>query len=96
MNFKVGDVCEIHSLDGWRAAYNGTECCIAGGVADRYGDMSKKIKMCYRIHCALDNQFWLIEPQYLRLKQLPEPQRQELGEWELCPWRPPVRTKERA
>jgi hypothetical protein len=28
-----------------------------------------------------------VRPEYLRKKR-PPPQRQELGEWELCPWKP--------
>lgn len=30
-------------------------------------------------------------PEWLRKRRLP-PQRQEIGEWELCPWRPSVST----
>ena len=91
MNFKVGDVCEMHSLDDWREPYNGTECCIIGGLAERFGDTSKKTKLCYKVHCALDNGYWLVEPQYLRLKYLPPPTNFDLAiedDWAGIGWRP--------
>lgn len=92
---KVGDVCEFVGLHSRCQEFNGTECVILSGLAERYGCDSHRYEMCHEVRCALDGSVRLCQPQYLRRRKPPEePIRQELGDWDLCPWRPSLPVKE--
>ena len=86
-NFKVGDVCVI--VNSITHAENiGRHCTVTSelyqwwcmGVNWSVHDIVSENGEAYRAH-----------PDCLRKIEPPKPpdeQRQELGEWELCPWQP--------
>ena len=91
--FKVGDVCVLQNLPSRVAHFEGTECTVDGVLMERFGSISGERRMSYLVLCALDNKSWAVTPQQLRLKRPPSAdsfhwQRQELGDWDLMPWRP--------
>jgi len=95
MNFKIGDVC-IGQNARWDFSRNGMECVIVGELELRtYWTNSECTKsdtgMCYEVEWA-DGEIGCGRPDQLRLKKPPAPpERQQVGEWELCPWKPGLR-----
>lgn len=60
---------------------------VFSAIDDRTGKRVRSIG--YQVDCPqLDSKFrWFANAKHLRKKPRP-PERQELGEWDLCPWRP--------
>lgn len=70
--FRVGDVCEyINMKREDTLKFNGTECLVIGGLAERYGDSTRQSRLCYRTRAALDGKVWLVEEECLRLRRPP-------------------------
>jgi len=88
-SFKVGEMASLVlapgqiPLDCW-IPYIGQDVEIISPLRQR---SFKGVKaMAYVVRSA-DGRKFGVEPPNLQKKRLPPP-RQELGEWELCPWKP--------
>lgn len=91
--FKVGEVAIITSV----GRYHGSDCTILSELHSDYGKCPTSGRgswaVCYDIETP-DGKQWLALPHELRKKHPPARIREDLGEWELCPWKPsqvPVR-----
>ena len=78
MKFKVGDVVRVKQCHGDTPSwYIGIECTI---IRVNPMDQKNTYQTDYHGMWGCDDCF--------ELKRPPEYPREELGEWELCPWRP--------
>jgi hypothetical protein len=91
--FKVGDVCEIiSSVD--HPDHVGRECTVISGLVQYVWERNGDSCVGYRVDAPwlprLDSgYYWYCEETELRLKRPPEKREDlELGDWDLCPWRP--------
>lgn len=89
-NIEVGAVC-IGMGATWLFEKNGMECVVIGGLELRaYTSYASGEPKAFAAHCYLvrwaDEEITCALPEQLRRK--PPPQREEIGEWELCPWQP--------
>lgn len=92
--FHVGEVAIITVAHGggenW-PEYIGEEVVVTGVLAERsvWADRARtnvKLIRCYTV-LAGDGHKLSVLPPNLRKKRLPPP-REELGDWDLCPWKP--------
>lgn len=93
--FKIGEVALL-ACNG-NAGNAGDEVTIIRGTilreVTRFGG-PPYIESFYQIRCVLG--VFETAPSELRKKPPPEAPRQQLGEWELCPWQPPLKVPEGA
>lgn len=93
--FKVGEIAllirsEIQGDVCW-PEYLGQDVEVIGPLIERscWDNRARTrsiLVACYRIR-ASDGKIFCALPENLRKKRLPPP-REELGEWDLCPWKP--------
>lgn len=91
--FEIGEVAIFQNavID---ASKNGLECTVIGELRVRHWVWShtgqEDSGMAYRIQWP-DGYTNAAYPNQLRKRRPPEPPRQEVGDWELCPWQPKQR-----
>lgn len=89
--FKVGEIAigvkPVHFIDP--LGCDGVEVVVIEGLAVRKFDDGEEHDS-YLVRTA-DGPRYRAMPHWLRKKPLPAIKREELGEWELCPWKHPVK-----
>lgn len=84
-SFKVGDLCEIIE-DAFRRTRVGRQCTV---MSDLRPHPHYSYIMIHDIVLQGDSEILWAQPECLR-KITPPPKREDVGEWDLCPWRPSV------
>jgi hypothetical protein len=87
--FKVGDLCVGQNAE-FDFKRNGMECVVVGGLARRtYRDRMgrRTVALTYMVEWVDSAVTWAL-PYQIRLRRPPQSDREQLGKWELCPWRP--------
>ena len=88
--FEVG---EIAILNKPNSSWHGTEVIIAGPIhwtgwiSIETGETHSP-EPCYSVSGPDFLPGCVCPPRFLRKRKPPEQKREQLGEWELCPWRP--------
>lgn len=86
-SFKVGDLCEVIE-DAFNPARLGRQCTVMSALKPHPHPRLSYI-MVHDIVLQGESEVHWAQPACLR-KITPPPQREQTGEWDLCPWRPSV------
>ena len=87
--FRVGDLA-VGKEAQFYFERNGMQCEIIGPLEFRTYDCPRGTftQPCYLVRWS-DGRVTCARPH--QLMRIPPPKREDVGEWELCPWRPAVR-----